>query len=178
MNQNQLQFSEDDAVAVAAELQKSGYTVTTLVGKQATQKGVRAALKKLSQQGDDDGVVLIGLFGHGVQFGSDAYFCPWNTSTRLTTDSQGNKLRDKSQNLSLEPDPESLVSMREILDALTLSGAGNKILLADCCREDPSRARGRAFGSKLRIADLPSGTAALFAGYSPTTSLKFFEKWT
>ena len=37
-------------------------------------------------------------------------------------------------------------------------------MLADCCREDPSRARGRtAFGSSLTTNDLPPGTVAMFA---------------
>ncbi|MFT5523978.1 MAG: sulfatase activating formylglycine-generating enzyme [Pirellulaceae bacterium] len=76
-------------------------------------------------------------------------------------DSQGRSVRDENGQPKLEP--ESMVSMRSVLDALSTCGAGNRLLLADCCREGPSQARGRAFGSKLRVADLPPGTAALFA---------------
>jgi formylglycine-generating enzyme required for sulfatase activity len=54
--------------------------------------------------------------------------------------------------------------MRSLLDSLTRSKAGSRVLLADCCREDPSAARGRnAFDSSLTTADLPDRTAALFA---------------
>ncbi len=57
--------------------------------------------------------------------------------------------------------------MRDMLDTLALSPAGNKLLLADCCREDPNTARGglrgRAFGSALRLDQLPKNCAALFA---------------
>lgn len=164
MNASALKYPEADAAAVAELLKKSGYTVDLLIGKQATKKAVDSALKRVAKEGNGDGVVLIGLFGHGVQYAENAYFGPFDTSARGVTDSQGNSLRDKNGKLMLEPDPATMVSMRSLLDALTLSPAKNKIMLADCCREDPSAARGRnAFGSGLTTADLPVGMAALFA---------------
>jgi len=121
------------------------------------------ALTQLGKEGSREGVVLIGMFGHGVQYGEDGYFGPYDTSTRDRKDFQGNVQREKGK-LILEPDPVSMISMRQVLDALTRSPAKNKIILADCCREDPGAARGRnTFGSNLTTADLPDGTAALFA---------------
>jgi sulfatase modifying factor 1 len=164
MNASPLKYPEDDAKAVADLLKQGGYTVKVLLGKDATKAEIEAALKTFSKEGNADGVVLIGMFGHGVQYDELAYFGPYDTATRALKDFKGNTLRDKNGQLLQEPDPDTMVSMREILDAMTLSRAKNKIMLADCCREDTSQARGRnAFGSNLTTADLPEGTAALFA---------------
>ncbi|MCR9201354.1 MAG: SUMF1/EgtB/PvdO family nonheme iron enzyme [Planctomycetaceae bacterium] len=163
MNDTQLQFPEADAKSVGEELQRRGYTITTLLGREASQTAIQKELDKLATQGSIGGVCLVGLFGHGVQYGNDAYFAPYDTGIRFVTDSQGNRLRNADGSAKLEPDPDSMTSMRSILDALSACGATNRVLLADCCREDPSAARGRAFGSKLSVADLPPGMAALFA---------------
>ena len=161
MNDPPLSFPEADAAAVGSLLKANGYTVKTLLGKQATQAAVEQELQVFEQQGSEGGVVLIGLFGHGVQYGSDAYFCPWNTTLRQVQDSVGNTTG------KLEPDPSSMTTMKRLLDALNLAGASNRVLLADCCRNDPSAARGglndRAFGSQLKSSDLPPGTAAVFS---------------
>ncbi|MCR9201352.1 MAG: SUMF1/EgtB/PvdO family nonheme iron enzyme [Planctomycetaceae bacterium] len=163
MNDTQLQYPEADAKSVGEELQRCGYTVTTLLGREASRTAIQKELDKLATQGSNGGVCLVGLFGHGVQYGNDAYFAPYDTGIRFVTDSQGNRLRHTDGSAKLEPDPDSMTSMRSILDALSACGATNRVLLADCCREDPSAARGRAFGSKLSVADLPPGMAALFA---------------
>ncbi len=164
MNSSALKYPEDDAKAVADLLKQGGYTVKVLLGKDATKAAIEAALTTFSKEGNADGVVLIGMFGHGVQYDELAYFGPYDTSTRGLKDFKGNTLRDRNGQLMQEPDPDTMVSMRAFLDAMTLSKAKNKIMLADCCREDTSAARGRnAFGSNLTTADLPEGTAALFA---------------
>ena len=107
MNDTQLQYPEADATAVGSMLRKSGYTVVTLLGKRATKSKFTAELKKLSRQGSHDGVVVIGIFGHGVQYGDDAYFGPYETRVRLVTDSRGRTIRDDGGQPKLEPDPES-----------------------------------------------------------------------
>jgi hypothetical protein len=38
-----------------------------------------------------------------------------------------------------------------------------RVLMADSCGEDPSAARGRAFGSNVRITELEPGKAAIFS---------------
>jgi uncharacterized caspase-like protein len=164
MNDRPLKYPEADATAVAQALQRGGYEVLVLNGSKATQAAITDALKVLERQSNTDGVVLIGLFGHGVQYGETAYFCPFDTDVRTVMDSGGKVLRDGNGKELLEPDPATLISMRSLLDSLTKSKAGSRVLLADCCREDPSAARGRnAFGSSLTTADLPDRTAALFA---------------
>ena len=163
MNRTKLKYPEADARAVAELLEKSGYTVTVLLGKRATREAIEEALKKAEAEGTEEGVVLIGMFGHGVQYGNDAFYGPYNTKIRRVKDFKGKDVPENKNELKVEPDPDSMVSMRSILDALTICGAGSKVLLADCCREDPNAARGRAFGSNLQKEGLPRGMAALFA---------------
>lgn len=163
MNRNSLKYPEADADAVAELLKRSGYEVKVLLGKQATQKSIQEALIETGSEGTTDGVVLIGLFGHGVQYGNEAFYGPYETKIRGVKDFKGQDVKDDNGQLKVEPDPASMISMRSILDALTLCGAGSRILLADCCREDPSAARGRAFGSNLQKEGIPKGMAALFA---------------
>lgn len=166
MNRSPLKYPEADATAVAELLKSSGYEVKVLVGKQATQKVIEAELTKFEQQGTQDGVVFIGLFGHGVQYGSDAYYCPYDVKLRKVTDAKGKTILDENGKPTLQPDPAAMTSMGRLLEALNTAGAGNRILIADCCREDPSAARGlkgRAFGSSVKISDLEPGTAAIFS---------------
>ena len=165
MNRSPLKYPEADATAVAEMLKSSGYEVKVLVGKQATQKAIEEELTKFEQQGTQDGVVFIGLFGHGVQYGSDAYYCPHDVKVRKVTVA-GKTQYDENGKPRLEPDPAAMTSMGRLLEALNTAGAGNRILIADCCREDPSAARGlkgRAFGSSVKISDLEPGTAAIFS---------------
>ncbi len=166
MNRNPLKYPEADATAVAELLKSSGYEVKVLIGKQATQKAIETELTKFEQQGTQDGVVFIGLFGHGVQYGSDAYYCPYDVKLRKVTDAKGKTVPDENGKPTLQPDPAAMTSMGRLLEALNTAGAGNRILIADCCREDPSAARGltgRAFGSSVKISDLEPGTAAIFS---------------
>jgi sulfatase modifying factor 1 len=166
MNRSPLKYPEADATAVAEMLKSSGYEVKVLIGKQATQKAIEEELTKFEQQGTQNGVVFIGLFGHGVQYGSDAYYCPYNVKVRKVTDAAGKTQFDENGKPRLEPDPQFMTSMGRLLEALNTAGAGNRILIADCCREDPSAARGlkgRAFGSSVKISDLEPGTAAIFS---------------
>ncbi len=164
MNEPQLEYPEADAEAVGALLRKGGYEVEMLLGEQANQANIQTRLKSLDRVSNSDGVVLIGLFGHGIEVSSsrDAYFCPHDTRMQEVT-AGGKALFDNNGQPLTEPNPESLISMAEILRSLRLSPAGSKVLIADCCRSEPNRARGRAFGTKLTLTDLPENTAALFA---------------
>jgi len=162
MNRTHLKYPEADALAVEQLLKASGYEVKLLVGEHATGDAVERELVKFEKQGTQKGVVFIGLFGHGVQYGEDAYFGPYDTSLRKVTDFKGNTIYENGKP-KLEPDPTSMTSMKRLLEALNTAGAGNRVLFADCCREDPSAARGRAFGGNVKISDLEQGTAAIFS---------------
>lgn len=165
MNKPPLDYPEIDAKAVSDFLKQHGYEVDLLLGKQATREAVLKKLEVLGQKGTQKGAVVVGFWGHGVEFeGSDeAMFCPYDTSVRLAADSKGRELYDKEFKRLIEPNPETLIGMSKVLNGLKITGAGNRLLLADCCRNSPNRPRGRAFGSKLKLTDLPDNTAAIFA---------------
>jgi formylglycine-generating enzyme required for sulfatase activity len=162
MNRTQLKYPEADAKAVGELLKSNGYEIRVLTGEAATRQSVEAELAALEKHGTAEGVVFIGLFGHGVQYGNDAYFGPYDTQVRKVTDAAGKTVYD-GRKPRLEPDPQSMISMQRLLEGLMTCGAGNRVLVADCCREDPSAARGRAFGSSIKISDLEPGTAAIFS---------------
>lgn len=163
MNDTQLKFPEDDASAVSDLFGEYGYETKVLLGADAKKSAIEEALKEAQSKSDSDGALLIGLFGHGVQYADDAYFGPYDTLIRVVKDADGKTIRLPNGQPQLEPDPKSMISMKLILETLAISAAGNKILLADCCREDPSAARGRAFGTNLESAALPPGTAVFFS---------------
>ena len=86
LNRVELKYPEADAAAVKVQLEKSNYQVTLMLGEEATQAKVREALEAIAAKGKDGGVLLLGFFGHGVQYGSDAFFCPYGTTVRPVRD--------------------------------------------------------------------------------------------
>ena len=164
-----LQFPEDDARALADILTASGYTVDLVLGSQATLKNIRSYLDGLGSKGNANGTVIVGLWGHGVEFqgDDDSMFCPYDTALRVVRQANGDSVRNKATNQpELEPDPKTLLGMSEVLGLLKSTGAGSRLLLADCCRNSPFAARGlgeRAFGDKIKVSDLPTNTTALFS---------------
>lgn len=186
MNQPEpLQFPEADARAIGDLLKESGYTVELLLGPAATRDAIREKLVGLRQQGDADGIVLVGLFGHGVEIETasesgevvrEGCFCPYDTDMRIVTDARGNEVfNDDGQPLT-EPDRDSLVRLSELMVALKLTRAGNRVVLADCCRTTPNRARGRSFGAGFRAQDLPENTSILF-GCAPNEQAFEHPSW-
>ena len=175
LNQPPLEYPEADAKALAEVLRNSGYEVDLLIGSQATQSAIQSKLEGLGSKGNQAGVVIIGLWGHGIEFegDDDAMFCPYSATMRQTRYADGSVARDKkTQQPLFEPDPKSLIGVSEVLGAMRSCGAGNRLLLADCCRNSPHIPRGRAFGDKIKVSELPRNTTALFAC---STGEKAFE---
>ena len=165
MNEPLLQFPEIDAKSMNELLKESGYQVDLLVGKQATQANIRKKLSDFAAKGGNKGVVVVGLFGHGIEFDSTkkSYFCPYDTTVKAKQDAEGRTISDDNGQPRMEPDPQSLLAIDEFLLALNECKATNRILLADCCRNDPNAARGRSFGTSLEINQLPKNSAVFFA---------------
>ena len=155
-----LNYAEDDVEALAEVLRQSGYKrvllLTQTVGaKQARflpmAVNIRNVLKGVLEDRAEGDTVLVALAGHGVQFqGEDeSYFCPMDA-----------KLADKS----------TLVSLSEVYRDLEKSEAGTRILLADCCRNDPRSDESRAV-DRIKLESVtrpqkalpPGGVAALFS---------------
>jgi len=68
VNSPPLTYTEIDANSVGALLRKSGYVVDLVLGDDATRDKIEKKLNALKNQGIGNGTVLIGLFGHGMQF--------------------------------------------------------------------------------------------------------------
>jgi formylglycine-generating enzyme required for sulfatase activity len=175
-----LKFPEADAKALAEYMSKSGYQVETLLGKQATRENIIKKFEALNQQGSGKGVVLVGMFGHGVEipvknekgvplFDSQGHpitegcFMPFGTVIQQLKDDQGKPVFDDNRKPLVEPVPKSLVKLTELLNALNIAKAGNRIVLADCCRTVPNQALLRSFGTSFNSKDLPKNTSILFS---------------
>lgn len=171
-----IQFPEADARAIGQVLQGCGYEVELLLGENAGKDNIDRALAALAEKGNHQGVVLLGFFGHGVEYEeqsadgkstSRSYFCPFDCGLRKRLDSRGQETFVAPNQPQVEPDPKTLISIASIFAALNLSPAGNRVLLADCCRNDRNAARtvGRGFGAGVAAGDLSenANTAALFA---------------
>jgi hypothetical protein len=160
-----LGFPEIDAAAIGKLLKASGYEVELLTGSRASQKAIRNALAKFSERGNNKGVVFVGIFGHGIEYSGSkrSFYCPYDARIQQITDAKGQKLFNDDRTPKVEPSPGSLVAIDEFLVALRESAAANRVLIADCCRDDPNRPRGRSFGSALEINQLPTNAAVFFA---------------
>ncbi|MEI8021305.1 MAG: caspase family protein, partial [Schlesneria sp.] len=180
-----LQFPENDAKALGDVLKNSGYEVDLLLGKAATAEAIRAKFRTFRTLGTSEGVLIVGLFGHGVETPSidvatgkqlvddqrntitEGCFCPFDTVVIEVKDSTTGQTRFGNSGEPLtEPKPDSLVRLSELLSSLKLAKCGHRVVFADCCRNIPNEARGRSFGASFRAKDLPDNASVLF-GCSP-----------
>ena len=181
-----LEFPEEDAKALGKLLESGGYKVELLLGKAATLEAIKPKLTALQKKADAEGVVLIGLFGHGVEVDTvdsngevikDGCFCPYNTAMREAVDFRGKPVLDAKGKTRIEPDPDTLIKLGDLMRTLKLAKAGNRIVLADCCRTTPNAARGRSsFGANFSVQDLPENTSLLF-GCSPNEQAFEHKDW-
>ena len=181
-----LEFPQEDAKALGKLLESGGYKVELLLGKVATLDAIRSKLTALQKKADAEGVVLVGLFGHGVEVDTvdangnvikDGCFCPFDTAMREALDFKGKPVLDAKGKVQIEPDPDTLIKMGDLMKTLKLAKAGNRIVLADCCRTTPNAARGRSsFGANFSVQDLPENTSLLF-GCSPNEQAFEHKDW-
>ncbi|MEI8022128.1 MAG: caspase family protein, partial [Schlesneria sp.] len=184
MNKPQLEYPEADATELGDLLKSFGYEVDLLLGTRATQTAVRTKLESLNEKGEADGVILIGLFGHGVLLDAgsgqdpEGCFCPYDVPVRLVKSRDGTVLNDDNGEPMIEPDPKKLIKVAEILLSLRVAKAGNRVVLADCCRKVPNQARGRnlSVGASFKVSDIPDNTAVLF-GCSPNQQAFEHKDW-
>jgi hypothetical protein len=64
----------------------------------------------------------------------EAYYCPFDTGMRVAM--RDGKPVMKDGKAVIEPDPDTMLPLTEVLTALKLSPAGARLMLADCCRND------------------------------------------
>ena len=143
-----LDYAEDDARDLAAELEKHGFLVLRVVGQSATLEKLTteltrffAATKKLSKQD----VVLVAFSGHGRQalqgVQEHPFFCP----------------RDAHQG-----DTATMLSLNWVMDRMKEDSASSQnLLLVDACRDNPSRGVRGVDGST--VTGLPNKLSVLFS---------------
>ena len=155
-----LPYAEADMEALADVLRQAGYKRVVLMTQSEGAKearflplaaNVRKTLKGLLEDLGADESVLVAFAGHGVQFAGedDNYFCPMDA-----------KLADKS----------TLVSLTEVYKDLEHCAAGTRLLLADCCRNDPRSDNARSV-DRIKLESVtrpqralpPGGVAAFFS---------------
>ena len=155
-----LPYAEADMTALADVLKKAGYKRVVLMTEAGgaddprflpTAANVRKTLKGLLGDLSADESILVAFAGHGIQFAGedDNYFCPMDA-----------KLGDKA----------TLISLTEVYKDLENCNAGTRLLLADCCRNDPRSDNARAV-DKVKLESVtrpqralpPGGVAAFFS---------------
>ena len=157
-----LQYTENDVNDLAAVLKDAGYKRVVLMTQSEaasqgdntllpTAKNVRKKLAAILDDRKPNDSVLIAFSGHGVQFRDDkaSYFCPMDADLE---------------------DMRTLVSLADVYKGLEESAAGTKVLLADCCRNDPQAEASKAV-EKVKLESVtrpqaerpPGGVAALLS---------------
>ncbi len=184
MNQPELEFPEADARVLGEFLHFAGYQLELLLGADATQAAIRQKLNDLDRQASSNGVIVVGLFGHGVEIETqngpgaivaEAGFCPVDTTMRNVKDAEGRIQLGENRPLT-EPDPECLITLTEVLTALRTAKAGKRVVFTNCGPLDSRQSRGRTFGSSFTPGALPANTAVFF-GCSPNEQTWEHEDW-
>jgi formylglycine-generating enzyme required for sulfatase activity/tRNA A-37 threonylcarbamoyl transferase component Bud32 len=149
-----LRFAERDAAQLDEALRAAGFRTVLLQGsapgeRRATRANIEHQLLELLKGVSRDSVVLVSLCGHGQQLDvkadgkdrEDAFFCPVD---------------------AVKDDPETLFSLRHLIDDVLARRGGRNLVLLDACRAQPDDAGGLR-GVQGREAALPVNTAVLFS---------------
>ncbi len=127
-----LECADKDVHDLADTLRVTGYRkgdVTVLSTREKgapTVKAIRAAIKEFVERDyRKEDTVLIAFSGHGIQVGKRFYFCP--QGARIPADPKEDDLR-------------GLISVDELYRELKACKAGYRLVLTDCCRNNPYRA--------------------------------------
>lgn len=185
INLPELHFPESDARQIGELLSWAGYKLELLRGRAATQNAIREKLDDLVHLGNSNGVVVVGLFGHGIDIETrnenglvtiEPCFCPYDATLRIAKDVQGRGLRGEQNQTASELDPDSLICLSEVMKALNETKSGHRVVFADCNHMIPNRSLGHTFGSNFSTAKLPQNTALFFGSSAHEQSFEF-ETW-
>jgi len=117
---NSLRFTLADAVELKGELERQGYKVWLISNTEASADNIRKVLQDSRQllDGTSQATLLFGFSGHGFQ--------TKNGKNYLMT-------------YGAMPDhvEEGALSIDEVQELMTASGARRKVILVDACRNDP-----------------------------------------
>ncbi len=134
-----LENPDNDAQKMAEQLKAAGFSVTLL--RDAKHERMESALKDFGRGLTPDSTALVFYAGHGIQVRGVSYLLPVDAEA------------DAPETLKYEA-----VALNMVMDVLDKGGqgAGLKIVILDCCRDDP-------FGRKWRGSRTAAGTKGMAA---------------
>lgn len=152
-----LKYAEKDMTDLKGVLEKAGFQVTLMLGSgrgdaEATRENIQkvlldkdGVLKAVSQ----DDTVLVAFSGHGEQIPVEKvevpFFCPKH---------------------AVSGDPDTQVSINDVLDTLDKRGGGSNLVLVDACRKFSARVQGKKSGASMdraKVQSLREGIGVMFA---------------
>jgi Caspase domain len=141
----------NDARAISAALQESGFTV--ILRENTDQRGMLAALREFGDKlrgGDSkNGTGAVGLFyyaGHGMQIKGRNYLIPVGANV------------EREDEVAY-----SAVDAQAVLDKMEAAGNAANIMILDACRNNPFTRSARSGQTGLAQMDAPVGTLVAFA---------------
>ncbi len=141
----------NDARAISAALQESGFTV--ILRENTDQRGMLAALREFGDKlrgGDPkNGTSPVGLFyyaGHGMQIKGRNYLIPVGANV------------EREDEVAY-----SAVDAQAVLDKMEAAGNAANIMILDACRNNPFTRSARSGQAGLAQMDAPVGTLVAFA---------------
>lgn len=143
-----------DAQSIASALTKAGYDVTTVLDG-GNRDMVRALSRFCSNHKNAESAIFY-FAGHGMEVEGQNYLIPVDAY-----------LEEKAD-LNLET-----LALKDVMDQMDDAGMGLKIVMLDCCRDDPFRSVSRSWMNTRSMAgglaevkqdEMAQGTVLVFAG--------------
>jgi hypothetical protein len=123
----QLTSPKNDAADVAAALQRLGYTlVNDGPVIDASRDAITTATEKFAIAARDAEAAVFYFSGHGIQVGEDNYLLPSDTPKLTGLSTLNNR---------------AILLRNSVMVALEEAGAETKVIILDCCRDNPFSAQ-------------------------------------
>lgn len=137
----------NDANLLSENLQKLGFTVTSLTDQSQSQ--MKSAIARFTQSvtiAGSDTIALLYYAGHGLQIDGTNYLIPVDANVSTAGD------------VVL-----GAVSANDLLKTLELAGAKVNVLVLDACRNNPFKSTSRGFSRGLARVEAPPGSIVAYA---------------
>jgi formylglycine-generating enzyme required for sulfatase activity/uncharacterized caspase-like protein len=156
----------NDSREVSKLLRAAGYEVTEITDGTVKEMGV--ALRTFAIAGREAEAAVFYFAGHGFEVGGKNYLAPIDAELAVEEDLTAEAL-DAALGFALDAET---VPLEGVLGEMRKEMTGLKIVVLDCCRNNPfagtrSWARSRSGGgglAQVTEADLPEGTMLVFSG--------------
>ncbi len=139
-----LQNPQNDVRGIARKFNAEG--VACDVVTDATKGEIEAALDRLRAASASASVVMIYFAGHGIEIGGENYIVPIEASAQ-----------SRSRLI------EGTISVGEVLERLGEYGTSTRLLVLDCCRNDPFEGISGGL-AEIKESSLPSNTMVVYSG--------------